>query len=157
MCVRELFVQIPRLHVLQLLTCDSDSDTARHCANEQWHWLTSAENCCFTTVTTHVFTWLISFEPVFESYKDFSSSPCLNWSKLNMSIRIEIHCSLIWFANTLGLRIWVDYDSERKDWHFFLYFRTIIEKRITVRNFAWCWLMDSKFFVVLLTIPKKQL
>lgn len=121
MCVRELFVQIPRLHVLQLLSCDSDSDAARYCANEQWHWLTSAENCHFTTVTTHVFTWLISFELVFESYRHFSSFPCLNWSKLNMTTRIEIHCSLIWFANTLGLTVWVDYDSEWKDWHFFVY------------------------------------
>lgn len=134
MCVRELFVQIPRLHVLQLLSCDSDSNAARYCTNEQWHWLTSAENCCFTTITTHVFTCLISFEFMFESYRDFSSSPCLKWSKLNMSASIEIHCSLIWFANTLGLTIWVDYDSERKGWHLFLYFSAIIEKR--VQNFA---------------------
>lgn len=138
MCVRELFVQIPRLHVLQLLSCNSD--------NEQRHWLTSAENCRFTTVTTHAFTWLISFELVFESYNDFSPSPCLNWSKLNMSIRIEIHCSLIWFANTLGSTIWVNCDSEWKGWHSFLFRHTIIEKRITVQNFARCWLMFCKPF-----------
>lgn len=139
----ELFVQIPWLHVLQLLSCDSDSDAARYCTNEQWHWLTSAENCCFTTVTARVFTWLISFELVFESCIDFSLFPLFKPKKSKHEYQDwnTLFSNLVCRHFRINNMSWLCFWTKRPT----LLFVLLLGKRITVQNFAQCEIYVNHF------------